>query len=347
MPTRGMNARGSVEQLVNVARWMGAILLGIALPVFFLPWNALQPGTVASCTTAVCAPAHATPSPASHGSGSTSKTQPASNPAQGTPKTSTPLAAASPTPARAQPPSPVTPPPPPPPPAGSTCPAPYSYTFPVAFFAPAFTGPATRTFAQQYITNYGSYVETCYPAGSSSPSSGVPGGAQARLPIAAGARDDATLTYQIRFPVGFTWVKGGKLPGLCGGQCWTGSNNGPGGFATRFMWRTGGAGEVLLSDATTTDYGSDLGLGLWHFQADGRWHVISQHLHLNTPGSANGYIDVTYDGALVAHLTGITFRTDTTTHTDSLMFSTFFGGHDSTWAPTTAQRIDFTAFRLS
>ena len=219
--------------------------------------------------------------------------------------------------------------------------------FPVSFFAPGFTGPPTRQFAQQFITQQPGFVQVTYPAGSTSPSSGAPGGAQARLAISRGATTDATLTYQVRFPVGFQWVKGGKLPGLCGGQCWTGSSNGPGGWATRFMWRGGGAGEVLLSDATTTGYGSDLGLGRWQFQADGQWHTLSQHIHLNTPGAADGFIDVAYNGALVAHLTGITFRTDTATQVDSLMFSTFFGGHDSTWAPSTTQHIDFAAFRLA
>jgi hypothetical protein len=219
--------------------------------------------------------------------------------------------------------------------------------FPVAYFAPDFTGPATRQFSQQFIAPVGTYVEVTYPAGSSAPSSGVPGGAQASLPVAKGKVTDATLTYQIRFPVGFQWVKGGKLPGLCGGTCWTGSNNGPGGWTTRFMWRGGGAGEVLLSDATTTGYGTDLGLGSWSFQADGQWHSISQRIHLNTPGQADGYVDVTYNGAVVAHLTGITFRSDLTTQIDSLMFSTFYGGHDSTWAPTATEHIDFSTFQLT
>lgn len=232
-----------------------------------------------------------------------------------------------------------------PPPAPA--PAPATVQFPVAYFAPDFTGPATRQFSQQFIAQIGTYVEVTYPAGSSAPSSGVPGGAQARLPITRGSLSDATLTYQVRFPVGFQWVKGGKLPGLCGGQCWTGSSNGPGGWATRFMWRGGGAGEVLLSDATTTGYGSDLALGSWSFQADGQWHTVSQHIHLNTPGQADGYIDVTYNGAHVAHVGGITFRTVTTTQIDSLMFSTFYGGHDSSWAPTANEHIDFAAFHLS
>jgi hypothetical protein len=232
-----------------------------------------------------------------------------------------------------------------PPPSSAACPAPGA--FPTAFFAPSLVGPITRTFTSQYITNVGAYVETCYPTGSSAPSSGSPGGAQAKLPIAAGSPDEATLTYQVRFPVGTQWVKGGKLPGLCGGQCWTGSNNGSGGWAARFMWRSGGAGEVLINDATTTGYGTDLGLGSWYFKADGKWHTLREHVHMNTPGVADGYIDVSYDGALVAHLTGITFRTDYSTHADSLMFSTFYGGHDSSWAPTAPQRFDFAAFLVT
>ena len=210
-------------------------------------------------------------------------------------------------------------------------------------------GPIARTFSQQYITDFGTYVQTCYPKGSSAPSSGVPGGAQAKLAMAIGAKDDATLTYQVRFPVGFEWVKGGKLPGLCGGQCWTGSSNGPGGWAGRFMWRANGEGEVLFNGATTTGYGVDLGrgTGAWFFQADGLWHTISERVHMNTPGLTDGYIDVIYDGRQVAQFTGIVFRTDTATHADSLMFSTFFGGHDATWAPSTDQHIDYRSFRIT
>jgi polysaccharide lyase-like protein len=259
------------------------------------------------------------------------------------PTVTPPSSSSSPAPSGAPAPLPTPSPAPP-----QSSPAPLtSGPFPVGYFAPDFRGPATRQFSQQFITQIGTYVEVSYPAGSTSPSSGVSGGAQAQLPDSAGPVDDATLTYSVRFPVGFQWVKGGKLPGLCGGACWTGSSNGPGGWTTRFMWRSGGAGEVLLSDATTTGYGSDLGLGKWNFVADGRWHTIRQHVHLNTPGAADGFVDVTYDGVLVAHLTGITFRTSSATHVDSLMFSTFFGGHDSSWAPTALQRIDFATFRLT
>jgi hypothetical protein len=228
--------------------------------------------------------------------------------------------------------------------AGDTC---SHGAFPVSYFAPGFAGPASRVFSEQFIADDGSYVETCYPSGSSSPSSGRAGGAQAELAIARGPISDATLTYAIRFPLGFTWVKGGKLPGLCGGECWTGSNNGPGGWAARFMWRPGGAGEVLLSAATTTGYGSDLGLGDWTFSADGLWHTLSEHVHMNTPGQSDGWIQVTYDGSPVADLTGIEFRASGDTDAiDGLMFSTFFGGHDSSWAPSATMSIDFADFTI-
>ena len=219
--------------------------------------------------------------------------------------------------------------------------------FPTAFFAPSFSGSPTRTFSEQFISEQpdGSFITTCYPAGSTSPSSGAPGGAQAQLSISTGPRLSYALTYQLRFPTDFQFVKGGKLPGLCGGQCWTGSNNGPGGWATRYMWRNGGQGEVLLSDATTTGYGTDLGLGSWTFSADGRWHTLSQSVTMNTPGQANGSIVVRYDGAQVADFTGITFRAAGDTDSiDSLMFSTFYGGHDSSWAPSATTHIDFRGF---
>jgi hypothetical protein len=231
-------------------------------------------------------------------------------------------------------------------------------TFPASYFAPAFSGLSSpnRVFAEQFITDHGSYIETCYPAGSSSPSSEHPGGAQAKLNIAAGPAPKYTLTYQLRFPVGFQFVKGGKMPGLCGGQCWTGPDNGPGGWSTRYMWRANGVAEVLLSDATTTGDGTDLfrtsgkfrTTGNWKWQADGLWHTIAQTVVMNTPGQADGSITVFYDGKQVAQQTGVTFRaTGDTDAIDSMMFTTFFGGHDSSWAPSSNQVIDWRDFAVS
>lgn len=274
--------------------------------------------------------------------------------------TSTPTTAATPTPTQVRTPRPTpsptpgptpsptpepTPAPTPPPtPSSGAC---QPGTFPTSYFGPDFEGPISRTFSEQFIVDEGSYVETCYPAGSSSPSSGDPGGAQAQLQISAGPSDSYTLSYELRFPVGFTWVLGGKLPGLCGGECWTGSDNGPGGWSARFMWRADGAAEVLLSDATTTGDGTDLGRGSWDWLADGEFHLLTETVTLNTGGSANGTIVVSYNGVRVADFTGITFNTASEPEPiDALMFTTFFGGDDSSWAPTTVQHIDFSNFSV-
>jgi hypothetical protein len=232
-------------------------------------------------------------------------------------------------------------------PSPSSVPTPIVGAFPVTYFAPGFSGPATRQFTQQFIAQIGNYVEVTYPAGSSSPSSGSPGGAQARMSLTGGPIDDGTLTYSVRFPVGFQFVKGGKLPGLCGGACYTGGTNGLAGWSARFMWRTAGAGEAYVYSATTIGYGDSLGRGNWYWPADGQWHSVSQHVHLNTPGVADGTIDVSIDGVHVSHDAGIEFRIDATVHIDSLMFSTFYGGHDSTWAPTADQHIDFASFTIA
>ncbi len=271
--------------------------------------------------------------------------QPSPSPTPASDPSPSPSPVASPSPSPSAPPSPVpsdspTPPAPPAPP-----PAPGS--FPVAYFAPDFGSSISRTFSQQFIQDMGGYLQVSYPAGSSAPSSGVPGGAQASLPLASGPVDNATLTYKVRFPSGFQFVKGGKMPGLCGGACYTGGTNGQAGWSARFMWRTGGAAESYVYSATTSGYGDSLGRGDWYWTPDSAWHTVSQHVHMNTPGVADGTIDVSIDGVPVSHQVGITFRVDGSVHIDSLMFSTFYGGHDSSWAPTADQHLDFAEFHLT
>lgn len=57
----------------------------------------------------------------------------------------------------------------------------------------------------------------------------------------------AIFKYGVTFPVGFDFVKGGKLPGLYGGKtsC-TGGDPAVDCFSTRLMWREGGQGELYL-----------------------------------------------------------------------------------------------------
>jgi hypothetical protein len=113
------------------------------------------------------------------------------------------------------------------------------------------------------------------------------------------------------------------------------------------MWRTAGAGEAYVYSATTSGYGDSLGRGSWYWKADGAWHTVSERVHMNTPGVADGTIDISIDGVPVSHDAGIEFRVSAAVHVDSLLFSTFYGGHDSSWAPTSDQHLDFAAFRIA
>ena len=195
----------------------------------------------------------------------------------------------------------------------------------------------------------GRLLRVSYPAGSASPaaarSSGGPqGGTQAYLRLDRPA-DQLTLDFWIRFPAGFQFVKGGKLPGLFGGSGGSGGQHHDDGFSTRFMWRAGGAGEVYAYLPGSTGYGTSLGRGTWKF-VPGRWQHLAQRVVLNTAGQANGSVTVWLDGQQVFAQNGLSFRGNDQLHIDGLFFSTFFGGADTSWASPTDQYADFAGFTL-
>lgn len=194
----------------------------------------------------------------------------------------------------------------------------------------------------------GVLLRTSYPAGSASRGTdGPPGGMQAymRLPNPVDVLD---LTYQVRFPAGFDFVKGGKLPGLFGGEVTSGQNipDGTNGFSTRYMWRAEGAGEVYAYLPSSEQHGTSLGRGCWSFPP-GTWTTIHQRVQLNTPDEQDGRITVWQDDRLVLDRGGLEFRTTDELRIDGLFFSTFFGGDDSTWASPVDQTVEFAEFTLT
>jgi hypothetical protein len=174
------------------------------------------------------------------------------------------------------------------------------------------------------------------------------GGAQAYLVWEAGDCDEAWLAYDVRFPSGFQFVKGGKLPGFFGGTVTSGQHipDGTNGFSTRYMWRAAGVGEVYAYLPTSDEHGTSLGRGNWVWPT-GRWTHAVQHIRLNNPGGADGLVEVWIDGAAVLRQTGLTFRTVPQLRIRGLFFSTFFGGSDSTWATPVDQAADFANFTMS
>jgi hypothetical protein len=194
----------------------------------------------------------------------------------------------------------------------------------------------------------GELLRTFYPAGSASRGTDGPdGGAQAYLQL-PGPVDVLELTYQVRFPPGFDFVKGGKLPGLYGGTENSGGDipDGTNGFSTRYMWRTDGAGEVYAYLPASENKGTSLGRGCWTFPP-GDWTTVRQRVQLNTPGEDDGRISVWQGDRLVLDRGGLEFRTTPELRIDGLFFSTFFGGDDSSWASPVDQHVDFAEFTLT
>ncbi|HEY8201337.1 MAG TPA: hypothetical protein VII47_08285, partial [Actinomycetota bacterium] len=177
-----------------------------------------------------------------------------------------------------------------------------SYTDVRTFFGGDLVPTARGSFGDGNLalleeTRFGRILRVAYPKGSASPTvhrdgEAPLGGAQLYLRLRKPV-DTLHLRYYVRFPEGFDYVKGGKLPGLFGGTVTGGrrSPDGTDGFSTRYMWRRDGAGEVYAYLATSRGEGTSLGRGTWHFRP-GDWHLVEQEVVLNQPSRADGRIKV-------------------------------------------------------
>lgn len=191
---------------------------------------------------------------------------------------------------------------------------------------------------------HGRALEALYPHGGVGP--GQTGGQWlAALP----PRNTYELEYRLRFGPDFDWRKGGKLPGLAGGTVPTGGKFDPDGFSARYMWRGDGrlvvylywAGQASAARERGRQYGVDLDCGVT--MERGRDYRLRQRVTLNTPGRADGGLEVWVDGRPVLKRTDLLFR-DTPAKAwqiDRFLFSTFHGGNDPTWAPAHDCTIEF------
>ncbi len=179
--------------------------------------------------------------------------------------------------------------------------------------------------------------------------------------------DEYTTEYKVRFADDFDFVKGGKLPGMCGGSSPGGgaSTKEADGFSVRVMWREIGTLEdyVYHMDRAReknwgTDYlwqksvnkGEEINDSEWKtlntmdenriYLVPGKWHTIKTHLKMNIPGKQDGQIASWFDGVEVLNM-NLRFRKDTSFGIDSFRFTTFFGGEDASWVPTKNERVYF------
>lgn len=174
------------------------------------------------------------------------------------------------------------------------------------------------------------------------------------------------FSYRTRTSSNFTPVKGGKLPGLCGGECPTGGrpstdselegkrNNPVGnaiGWSGRGMWRRNGhLVQYLYYPDQVSEYGTDFRYSLNQsdvYISDGMWHTIENRIKMNDPGKSNGVFEAWYDGRKVLSLDNVRYRDSYDYGIDLLRFTTYFGGHDESWAPKQNVEIHFDDVILS
>ena len=174
------------------------------------------------------------------------------------------------------------------------------------------------------------------------------GGAGWRMPF--GKHESAEMSYTLRFSKDFDFVKGGKLPGLCGGpENVSGGRpaNGKNGFSARLMWRKDGRGEAYVYHKNQKgDYGDSFA-----FPSDYRFPTdtpvkVRIAVSMNTLAKRDGTLRVWIDDKLLVERNDMEWRTVDSFGVDGLYFETFHGGGDSSWAPTRPCWVEFTEMRV-
>lgn len=180
----------------------------------------------------------------------------------------------------------------------------------------------------------GKVLEVSYPAGGYGPD-----GSGAQFVADLPAAEEYYLDYFVKFKEGFDFGMGGKLPGLTsGGSTYTGgvSPVDGDGWSARYMWTKKSDSSYssclyLYYMNQTSEYGEDIDFD-YTFETD-MWYRITQHIRVNDNDAANGEIEVWINGVSVYHTEEIELRANSKGLIDSFYFSTFFGGSDSSWAP--------------
>jgi len=160
----------------------------------------------------------------------------------------------------------------------------------------------------------------------------------------------ACLTYQVRFPAEFLFVRGGKLPGLYGGPANMKHSNASGcidkknrlGWTMRLMWRDNGMGEGYGYFETPDDRcGTSFDRGAWVFPRQ-QWVDVGLYQKINRAGQSDGVLKIIIDGRLVVDRDDLDYGDDAGIH--GLFLSSFFGGSDKSWAPPTDQFLELRNF---
>jgi hypothetical protein len=200
------------------------------------------------------------------------------------------------------------------------------------------------------LSNGVPWLRALYPKGSVGPDHG---GGGWRFPL-PGVRPDnpaAELQYTVLFEEGFDFVKGGKLPGLCGGpKTITGGDpvDGRNGWSARLMWRKEGRGQAYVYHMNQPGkYGDEFDFPKeqnFRFQT-GVPHTIRLRVTMNTPGQRDGTLSIRVNDRLLIDRADMEWRAVPGLGVDGLLFNTFHGGSGPEWAPSQDCHARFSAFQ--
>jgi hypothetical protein len=173
-------------------------------------------------------------------------------------------------------------------------------------------------------------------------------GAGWRMPF--GKHEAVETSYTLCFSKDFDFVKGGKLPGLCGGpENVTGGRpaNGKNGFSARLMWRKDGLGEAYVYHKNQKgNYGDSYAFSpAFRFPTDTPVKVRIA-VTMNSVGKRDGTLRVWIDNMPMVERIDMEWRSVETFGVDGLYFETFHGGGDSSWAPRRPCWVEFAEMRV-
>jgi|GEM_PF-1429103 len=169
----------------------------------------------------------------------------------------------------------------------------------------------------------------------------------------------AHLRYYMQFEPGFSFSKGGKMPGLIGGgKSWQRSGgsqpDGTNGWTLRFMWRENG--ELFVYAYVPKSGNGKWGNEVWGqyiptgvFMQPGQWHKIEQFVDVGTPGRDDGQLKVWIDGVERVNINDMRFWDVENENgpIGGLYFSTFHGGGNADWAPYNDSYALFDGFAIA
>lgn len=190
-----------------------------------------------------------------------------------------------------------------------------------------------------------------YPKGGVGPDTS---GIQFQQRVTGGGKYE--LTYDVTFRDGFAFVKGGKLPGMCGGKCYTGGSAAEArtncdGWSTRYMWREDGKGVayVYSCGSPSETYAEDIPMMSGGTQLKfkvGTKYTLKQRIEVNSGRNRDGILKVWVNGQVVIDRKNMLYAQAGTAPVDKFYFSTFFGGSGQDWAPPYNVQADYDNFNI-